>query len=115
MQVLPFLFNHNGQGPVISHEHIDAVAAFWQWIHNHKLFFDDKQNHFYLEMQIRRIMNRIADPTDRPFNSTSSPDNSYAIKDTHAAATSGDQAYITVRNLYVRWSMHMDYYPVVGG
>ena len=65
-------------------------------------------------MQIRRIMNRIADPTDRPFNSTSSPDNSYAIKDTHAAAASGDQAYITVRNLYVRWPMHMDYYPVVG-
>ena len=78
-------------------------------------FGKTKQNPFYPEKQIRRIMNRLADPTDRPFNSTSSPDNSYAIKDTHAAAASGDQAYITARNLYVRWSMHMDYYPVVGG
>ena len=39
---------------------------------------------------------------------------SCSIKNTHAAATLGDQANIKVGNLYVRWSMHIEFYPAVG-
>jgi hypothetical protein len=65
-------------------------------------------------MQILQIINGLADPTDRPLYSPSSPGDGGSVKNTHDTATLCDKAGLQAGYMCITGTMHIGLYPVVG-
>lgn len=79
----------NQAAAVIPHEHFDLVILIRQVVY--QCFFDVKLDSQHPETHIFPIVDRCADPTDRPFHPSSSPDDGHSIKNRHNAAPLGNK------------------------
>ena len=77
--------------------HIDPAADLRQLVD--ELFLDMKFNSFSSQGHVRPIVYGPADPTDRPFDLMSSPEDRAAGEDRHDPAALGNERRLNRRNI----------------